>query len=251
MRNIFAIPCAVCLFAGTVDFVRGDAPSDLLQVIDRAIKATGGEKKLARWKAATWKNKGTFHGLGVPVAYTGEWAVQVPDRSRVVLEFEFMGQKNVFTVVYAGNKGWIKRNDMEQEMDKERLAEQREGMNYNLATKLVPLKGKEYTLSSLGEIKVDNRAAVGVKAARKGYRDVNLYFDKATGLLAKGETRVKADQLSQEVNQEMLYSGYKDIDGVEVPLKVTIKRDGKLYVEGESSDWKPAEKLDDSVFAKP
>ena len=34
-------------------------------------------------------------------------------------------------------------------------------------------------------------------------------------------------------------------------FEVTIKRDGTLYIEGENSDWKPAEKLDDGLFKEP
>ena len=36
-----------------------------------------------------------------------------------------------------------------------------------------------------------------------------------------------------------------------MPVKFVIKRDGKLFVEAEIEDLKPAEKLDRSTFAKP
>jgi hypothetical protein len=251
MRNTFVAACAGCLLSSVIAPVRADDASEARKIIDKAIKATGDEAKLAKWKAATWKTKGTFHGLGAPVPYAGEWAMQLPDKSKIVMELDAMGQKLTFTMVYDGGKGWIKVNDMKMDMDKERLDEQREALNSMQVTKLVPLKGQDYKLSLLGETKVDDRPAVGVKTARTGYRDVNLYFDKGTGLLAKSEMRVKDDQQGQEVTQETLYGGYKDIDGVKVPTRITLKRDGKLYVEGENSDWKPADKLDDKMFAEP
>jgi len=34
-------------------------------------------------------------------------------------------------------------------------------------------------------------------------------------------------------------------------MKFVVKRDGKLFVEGEATDYQLAEKLEDSVFAKP
>jgi hypothetical protein len=39
--------------------------------------------------------------------------------------------------------------------------------------------------------------------------------------------------------------------GVQLANKVTVERAGKKYIEAETTDFKPAEKLDDSLFAKP
>ena len=53
------------------------------------------------------------------------------------------------------------------------------------------------------------------------------------------------------MDQESLYADYKEMDGAKVPMKVTINREGKVYVESESTDVKPVDKLDDSTFGKP
>jgi hypothetical protein len=53
------------------------------------------------------------------------------------------------------------------------------------------------------------------------------------------------------VFSSLFYSDFKEVEGVLQAMKVVIKRDGKDYVEGETTDLKLAEKLDDSVFAKP
>ena len=114
------------------------------------------------------------------------------------------------------------------------------------------MKDKAYTLTPLGEVKVGDRPAVGVKVSSKGHRDVELYFDKDTNLLLKSQTRVKSrEQEGKEMDQESLYADYKDVDGAKVPMKVTMNREGKVYVESESTDVKPVDKLDDSTFGKP
>src|SRR5437016_2668742 len=41
-----------------------DDKEEARATIDRAIKATGGEGKLVKLKAMTWKEKGTFYGMG-------------------------------------------------------------------------------------------------------------------------------------------------------------------------------------------
>jgi hypothetical protein len=137
-------------------------------------------------------------------------------------------------------------------MPPERLAEQKEEIYAAWVADLVALKEKMFTLSSLGETNVDGKPAVGVKVSSKGHRDINLYFDKETGLLAKSETRVKDEMLGgQEVGQETFYSDYKEVQGVKVAMKAVIKRDGKLYVEADTTEYIPAEKLDDNLFLKP
>lgn len=230
--------------------VRADNQADGLKIIDKAIKAVGDEAKQTKLLASTYKMKGTFHGMGAEMPYTGEAAIQLPDKSRMALEFDVGGQKFTFVMVFAGDKGWMKAMDMNIEMDADRVAEQKESMHLNQVARLIGLRDKAYTLAPLGDSKIDTQNVVGVKVSSKGRRDINLYFDKETGLLAKSDMRVK-DDTGQEANQETFYKDYKTTDGLKHPTKITIKRDGMLYIEGENSDWKPSEKLDEKLFKEP
>lgn len=214
-------------------------------VIDKAIKAAGGEKNLAKFNAHTWKEKGTYHGMGEGVPYTGKYAVQWPGQFRMEIE-------NVFIIVLDGDKGWISAQGTTKEMDKDQLAEQKEGLYAGWVTTLLPLKDKAFTLAPLGESRVENRPAVGIRVSRKDHRDVNLFFDKESGLLLKTERRARAEeQGGKEVTQEVYLQDYQKIEGANIPKKIVIKRDGKPFVEAENQDLKIADKLDKSVFAKP
>ncbi len=125
-------------------------------------------------------------------------------------------------------------------------------MNAANIAHLVCLNEKDYKLSALGEVKVGDRPAIGVRVQRKGYRDVNLFFDKDKSLLLKMETRVKdIMQGGQEYTSATVYADYKKVEGMEIPHKVTIERDGKAFVEGEITEVKLSEKLGDSLFEKP
>lgn len=116
----------------------------------------------------------------------------------------------------------------------------------------MPLKDKAYTLSIAGDEMVEKRPAVGVNVSRKGRREVKLVFDKESGLLVKSENAVKAEELGgREVNQETIYQDHKQVEGVKVPMKTIIKRDGKLFIEAETQDVNFADKLDEGLFAKP
>jgi hypothetical protein len=242
VKNVLRVGMAVGLVFALTGALRAEEPKE---IIEKAIKATGGEEKLAKFKAQTWAAKGTYYGAGEGQPYTAEYAVQLPDKIRVDI-------KNVFILVYDGDKGWMKMGDNAQEMTAEQLAEQKEQQHAHYITTLLPLKGQDYTLATLGDSKVGDHPVVGVKVSSKGRRDVNLYFDKDTNLLAKGEWTVKAmEEGGKEVMQETLYSDYKDVEGVKVPMKIVLNRDGKKYVESENSDVKPADKLDESLFGKP
>jgi hypothetical protein len=136
------------------------------------------------------------------------------------------------------------------DMDKDKLMEEKESSYGRWVANVMPLKDKAFTLAPLGETKVDKTDAIGIKVSHKGYRDINLFFDKKTHLLLKSETRVKDDS-GKEVTQEAYFSDYKDVEGIKHATKIVIKRDGAEFLEGETTDFKLVEKLDNSEFEKP
>jgi hypothetical protein len=179
--------------------------------------------------------------------------VQPPDKFRMQIDAGANGMNFTFLLVFDGKQGWTKVNDQTSEMDKDAVAEMKEQMYAGAVEALsVLLKDKDFELSPVGEVKVGSHETVGIRVSHKGHRDVNLFFDKKTGLLVKSERRVK-DQMAggQEVTEERLLDDYKEVAGVQHPTKVVVKRDGKDYSDNEVTDFQVVEKLDDSVFAKP
>lgn len=232
--------------------VRAQDDAKVRAVVDRAIKAHGGLDNLTKMKANVSKSKGKVHLMGQAIDFTGETSVQLPDRFRNEIHSKFGNQEVTFIEVINGNKGWAKSGEMTGEMTKDMLIEAKEQMNAAGITQLACLTDKEYKLSPLGEVKVGDRPAIGVRVERKGYRDVSLYFDKDKDLLLKLETRGKDIlQGGQEFTSATLYSDYKKAGGIMVAYKVTLERDGKPFVEAENTEVKVSEKLDDSVFDKP
>jgi hypothetical protein len=220
-------------------------------LIDKAIQAAGGADKLEKYKAAVWKGRGKAYAMGLEIPYTGEWTEQFPNQFKFTIEGDVMGQKFTIGSVVNGDKGWLKVGDDTQEMDKDRLTEAREDLHANWVGRLVPLKDKAFTLAPLGEVKVEDKPALGVKVTYPNRRDVNLFFDKESGLLVKIEHRVKDEQSGMDMNQEVFMSDFKEVEGIKMSMKFVIKRDGKPFVDGEITEYKLEEKLDDSVFAKP
>ena len=251
MQKLGCVMAVMALAASGV--ARADDKADAQALIAKAIKAMGGKEKLAAKQAFTFKTKGKFYGMGEGIDYTGEFAVQPPDKIHFQMDFEANAMKFNMVYVFNGKKGWIKLNDQRNALDKDAVAEAREDMYAGHVEALVPLlKGKGFEFSPVGEVKVGEQAAVGIRVSHKGHRDINLFFDKKTGLLLKSERIIKAVMMGgKELTQERIFSDYKEIDGVKRAMKFLLNRDGKKYVVADVSDFETKDKIDDSEFAKP
>ena len=248
------LTCSLALVAASLLSSRPALADDkeVRDTLEKAIKAHGGADKLNKHLASTGNMKGKVHVMETTFEFTGEIASQAPDKLKVTIEFEAGGMAFKVIQVFNKDKGWASLNNTVMEMDKDQLAEAREELHASEVTnRLTPLLDKEYKLSSLGEVKVNEKPATGIQVTRKGYRDMNLYFDKKTNLLVKTERRVRDDMSKQEMTQEEFLEDHKDISGLMVPQKLKIKRDGKDFLEGEMTDYKILEKLPDDTFAKP
>jgi hypothetical protein len=244
MRKIAGIVGVVSVSALIIYSVRGNEDARLREIVTRAITAHGGTENLQKYPASIAKTKGKLFDLD----YSAETAIQLPDRSRTVAESK-LGK---FTQVLNGDKGWIKVGELSKECNKEELAEMKEQLNAQRIARLTVLTDKDYKLSPLGEESIDDRPAIGVRVEHKGFRDVCLYFDKENGLLLKTQTHIK-DPLrgGEEITSDTLYADYKDVEGVMTAHKITILFDGKVYTEGEVTEVKLADKLEDSMFDRP
>jgi outer membrane lipoprotein-sorting protein len=228
-----------------------DSDKDALAIVDKAIAAQGGAEKLAKAKGETWKAKGVMSAGGMSMAYNADYSFAGPDKFRFDLHMEFGGMKIELAVATDGKVAWEKSGPQLQAMTKEKQAEFEHNVYVMNLSNLLPLKDKAYTLTSLGESKIGEQTVVGIKVARDGKREVNMHFDKSTGLLAKTSSKVNDEFAKKEMVQETLMTGWRDKDGVKVFDKLTILRDGKTYIVEEMSEQKPLEKVDEKLFAKP
>ena len=251
MRRLAGVWCVAAVLLGGGS-VRGDEETEVRAVLDRAIAAHGGAEKLARYTAATMKIRGRIHNArGETCDFTGVTAA-VPRKLRVEVNLTVQGRDYKTVQVLNGNQGWMAHNDQVRPLTKEQLDEEQEHLYAAIVSHLVALRDKRYKLASLGDGNIHGRDAVGLRVRRKDRRDVNLYFDKATGLLLRTECLVKdLDSGGREFIVETLYDDYRPVDGVQVAHRFTIRRDGRLYVQSEAVEVKVAEKLDDRQFARP
>jgi hypothetical protein len=235
------------------DIGRSGDDKDAQATIDKAIKAQGGEAVLAKFPARTMKGTGKFYGLGDPIDFSMELA-GFDKKFRFGMEMTVMNFDLKVVVVVNGAKGWEKVNDDVKDMPADDLAEHKEQIHSHAVVSLLPLKkDKEYKLLAIGEFKIDDQPAVGVRVSKKGHRDVSLYFDKAKGHLVKSEFNIKDIKGGgdREMNQTNFYYDYKEFQGARHPTRVVTERDGKKFIETRLTEMQLAEKLDDSTFDRP
>jgi outer membrane lipoprotein-sorting protein len=234
----------LCLLVASATSAADDQ-ADIKETIAKAVKAAGGESKLAAMKGVSWRESGTYYGMGGGIPFTASIAYHYPDRMRVEID-------NFATIVTSNGKSWFKSAMGVEELTGERLKGQLDALHSDTLSTLLPLKDKAYKLSKLEETKINEMPAVGVRVSHEKHRTVDLYFDKSSGLLVKRSEKVKSDELGgKEVTQETLFSNYKDVDGVQLAGKAVTSRDGEKYIETEHDEFKILANPDAKLFEKP
>jgi hypothetical protein len=230
---------------------RAEPRTEIRAILNRAIRATGGEARLSQLKAGKWTVRGKYYETQIPTEFVGEWARESPDRLRAVLRGQSNDSKFEMITVFNHDVGWISVNGKGHPMSADEIAETKDELHASELARLTPLRGRAVSLTLLGPAKVEGRAAVGIKAVARERRDVKLFFDTENGLLIKTETTVKDDRTGKEVTQETVYSDHRDVDGLKLPFKTFVRRNGKPYLDSTVSDYKASALLEPALFEKP
>jgi len=250
MRNLLSGLLVGSVALGIAGALRADEQADATAVVDKALKAIGGADKVAKFKSGTWKGKATAQEGGKEVVLISEGTWHGTDKLRIEAEITGGGQTEKVLAVINGDKGWLKARDMVRDAPDGELPMMKSALYALRMPHLLPdIKGKDFKLSNLGEVKVGDKSALGIGVAHKDYKDVKLFFDKETALPAKSEVLL-ADPMGKELLVEYLYSDYKETEGIKHPMKISIKVEGKELVL-ELSEIKSKDKVDESEFAKP
>jgi hypothetical protein len=229
---------------------RAGTDAEAEAIINKAIKAHLGKNKQEASVGYRGKNKGKLHILGMEFEFTQEITLEVPKRFKEVMEMTIMGQQITTTAIFDGKNAWLKVNDKDVKVDKDLQAEFKEVANLMGISQGIFVKDKSLKLSLLGEVQVNGKPALGVKVT-KNNKDVNFYFDKATGLTAKVERRTKDFNTKQEVTEERIITEYQKVSGRQTPKKIVVNRDGKKFLEAEVLETQFLDRIDDGEFAKP
>lgn len=249
MMKLLSRGLAVALLLGLTGpaWAQGDAKA----VIEKAITASGGAKNLEKLKATRTQGKGTVSIMGQEFPFTIDLYQQMPDKARTVLKLNINGMDINIVQILNGDKGWAQIQGMTMDADADAIGQMKASAYAARLSTLTPLQGGGFTLTGLGETDVKGKPAVGVKVASAGQKDVNMYFDKASGLLIK-LTRPGVDPVGKKaVTQDEYYSDYKDFEGVKQPTKMVVHHDGNLFMSAELNQITIVPMFEAKMFARP
>jgi hypothetical protein len=226
-------------------------------IIDRAIKAHGGADKLSQFKAvsAKWVGKrkveNMFYWDAVYVV-----TYEMPDKIRLDAEVENpKGGKFAFSRVVNGKKGWLGWANGTRDLKEAEVAQILDELYAHSLASVVPFKDKGFEFSLVGSVAVDGKDAVGVRVSCKGRPDVNLFFDKKTGLAVKSERRAKDPGTNEEYAAESIYRDHKAFQGVMWPTNRLDRRDGMDLEENsgrfELSEFRAHDKIEEKLLVRP
>jgi len=221
---------------------------DVAAVLDKAIKALGGEEALGKVKAASWKSKTKTTFMGNESEGSSLMILQGLDHARQEFEGDFNGNKFKGVTLLSDDKGVRKFGDNRQDLDKEGVIGQKRIVYLTvIPITILPLKGKDFKLEMAAEEKVNDKPAVGIKVTGPEKKDFTIYFDKESGLPVRTIAKIPGFQ-GEEVTQETTYSNYKEMAGIQKAAKVVTKRNGEKFQEQEVTEFKLLDKVDPKTF---
>jgi hypothetical protein len=242
---------AILLILSALAPTRGADDESARAIIERAIKAHGGQDRLEKLKADRVTLKGTMLVNEKKGEFTAETTVNLPSQFRNVVDLTFDTSTRKVVQILNGDKAIVTVDgNPVKEIPPSSLAEMRDTLQLERAFRLTALlSDKAIQLEALGESKVNDVAVVGVKVSSKKHADLKMYFEKGSGLLVKTEHEVSDGK--HTVKQEEFWSDFKDIEGYKRPTKLVVFRGGKKLMDATLVEVKYLDKVDETLFTKP
>jgi len=248
MRKTWILGTLALLAIGVAGYTYlRSTPSGRSMLAD-AIEAHGGEANILRTRTGRLVGKGFDLGpRDARIPFAVEEVFQAPDQfKRVVRQGE--GRDEVMlTFVAPAGKCWIRVGGKTEVYECD--AADLENV-FAFLPQLVEIHKSDVPLTPLGEERVRSRPALGYQADSKDWGKVSLYFDKESKRCVKLRKRLGDDDAPATV-QEMVYGAYKDIDGVWLPMTITMLRDGKTIKELRVDSVQLVDRFDAGVFTGP
>lgn len=219
-----------------------DGP-DAAALLTKGIHSLGGEAALAKVRGITWKTKGQLNWNGAENPFTGLNTFKDWHHARLEFEGEFGGNPVRGVTILDGDKGSRDLAGQQTDLDADGLANERRNLMLQLVPALLlPLKDKSqgFTLQSATRSKVGERAVVDLKYRPKTGKEFTLTLDEETGRPVRITGSV-SDWSGVEVTQEITFSAYKEMSGIQKATKLSYKRDGERLLELEITEFKTTE----------
>ncbi|MFQ3592909.1 MAG: hypothetical protein SNJ82_06925 [Gemmataceae bacterium] len=218
-------------------------------VVEKAIAALGGAEAVRASHRMTGTGSGTLHVNAASQKIRNRFSAQGLDRLR--WEVEINGSTILIGLHAKGV--WLSGNGIDAKplKDDQATAFRRGVAALRVVECPTLLLEKGWTLAPLGELKIDDTPAIGIKASRKGEPDLDLWFDAKTHLPLRVEYRFTKPGETAETSLRGTFSEYRKMAGRKHFTKMSVYQDGNLALEMERSEIENAESFAEETFARP
>jgi hypothetical protein len=246
MRRLvgFAYVAVLYLVSGSV--VWGEERAAL--VLDKAIKALGGEERLRNVEAFSWKAKwhrgGTIYESQVTIQGLDHWRHEIRKDSFHVLQ------------VVSGDKGWSRSRGVTRKIsgqigDVYELAVYKHHVYLDaISVTLVPIKTEGFKYQAADDEKVGDKPASVLKITGPDREEFMLFFDKVSGLPGK-EVEKYPDTYGHPVVKETTFAEYKEFGGIKKATRLEFKTNGQTDHVLELTEFKILDKVVPDTFSEP
>lgn len=208
------------------------------EILDKAIKAHGGEAKLKR--AGMGRTKGTTKDRDVNI--TWEETYWIPGRFRKQMLGSYFGKSTDNLYVQNDEQSWSKDHGGEV------VAAPSKWESGGVFASILYLPIAHEMWGDLAVVTVPKSG--GPKRITLRSEKADLFFDMATGLLAGYSTSFLAKSGNQP-RMEVFYSEFTAVDGVTMPFKIAVTLNGSLVHTHHLTEVRFLEAVDPKLFAKP
>jgi hypothetical protein len=236
-----------------------DASPGIKAIVEKAIAFHGGAK-LGRDLALVRTEESEMILDGDKVSLTCEWQYQPPDKRALHAIVKIGGLQLNVRQGLVGDKGWVK---VGPSVPVDLTPEQVHGLAWehdNHLKSVMTLAAAEtgYDATDPKPARFNDRDAWQITFTNKQTKNkVTAFFDKKTGQCLGDESERVVSTLASNHQREkpatyrVLFKSFIDVDGMKLPEKLEIQRDGKAVVEVLKAQVRVVDKIDPSVFAKP
>ncbi len=216
---------ALCDVAAAPSVVPSADPTALL---DRAIKAAGGEAALRRATVLKWRGRAFVYPGDRRIEIEGQWIVEPPDRAVVVTWEKDKRKESTRRLILLGSEGWMERAGERTPMPPEMLASERDQFDLYSVMRLLPLREPGVRLSAMGPR--------SLRVERDGRPDVELTFD-GSGSLDRLRVELHDPVSDRKVVEKITFTGLLEAGGVRWPRRMSITRDSAAFFDLELTEF--------------
>lgn len=218
----------------------------LRQIVTRAVKAKGGLALLRSIRTVRVTSVTTVDMGGQPRQIPTEMSIRYPGSFRI----EARTPDGPVVQVFDRGEYWVKDADSVQQAAPEVADDMRASVQRDTIPLLLALNDRKVAARVLPNVVEGGRTLVPVDVSLPNAPAVTLLFDAETALVAKMRYQAPG-QPSGLVRVEETFSDYRNVKGLQVAFRMSVRRERAPAVERVIGTFGFNVTLDPAIFTKP